>query len=257
MIEMGGFKDKDLIQDDCGKTKHRQYGQHKRPPRMQQRKNQRQRYLNKEEKRDMSAQELDFKLDDNGQVYVEQEPENQVLTFKDIVEIPSDVQDIKNYHDFKNDFNVQLEQSVNEIGNGFDIQVNQEQPKQDVVFDLSDVYVPQNKQQADVSNDDIILSEDEQQKEQTDPFADIFNSKSENEDTQEIPEQKQSDVEIEQDNTQTTTQESNDSIDQYLKMEIDDSKLSEQNKQKLDAFTDQQMDAFKKFLYQKKNGEQE
>ena len=135
---MGGFKDKDLIKDDCGLTKHREYGQHKRPPRMQQRKNQRERYLNKDEKKDMSAQELDFKLDDNGQVYVEEEPSNdQVLTFKDIVQMPNDVVDIRQYHDY----NVDLEQSLNDIGGGFDVQVNEYNKANPVQFDFVDTNI--------------------------------------------------------------------------------------------------------------------
>ena len=249
---MGGFKDKDLISDGCGLTKKREYGQHKRSPRMQQRKNQRQRYLNKDEKRDMSAQELDFKLDNEGQVYVDQEPKDQVLTFKDIVEMPSDVQDIKKYHDF----NVQLEQSVNDIGGGFNVQVNEEKPKQQVNFDFSDTYIKE-PQQADVSNDDIILSEDQENK-SDDPFADIFNDSDNKEEQTETTEQKseQTEENIEQTETQEEQDLSNDPIDEYLKMEIDDSKLSEQNKQKLDSFTDEQLDAFKKFLYDKKNSQE-
>lgn len=264
---MGGFKDKDLIQDDCGKTKHRQYGQHKRPPRMQQRKNQRERYLNKDEKRDMSAQELDFKLDDNGQVYVQQEPStNQVLTFKDIVQMPSDVQDIRKYHDY----NVDLEQSLNDIGGGFGIQVNQEKQQNPVQFDFVDTNIKQ-PQEADVSNDDLILSEQQDGGKQEDPFDAILNdnsdetSQEENTEQQTIEEDNKQEENTEQQNKQTTEQnndeeqnkeQSNDAIDEYLKMQIDDSKLSEQNKQKLDSFTEQQMDAFKKFLYQKRNNEE-
>jgi hypothetical protein len=35
VIVMSGFKDKDLMADGCGKTKHREYSDHQRPPRMQ------------------------------------------------------------------------------------------------------------------------------------------------------------------------------------------------------------------------------
>lgn len=254
---MGGFKDKDLIKDDCGLTKHRQYGEHKRPPRMQQRKNQRERYLNKDEKRDMSAQELDFKLDDNGQVYVQQEPStNQVLTFKDIVQMPNDVQDINKYHDY----NIDLQQSLNDIGGGFDIQVNQQNNAKPVQFDFVDTNIEQ-PQVADVSNDDLILSQQEQQTQQVDPFDAILQQNSGEEQTTEQPVEQQTTEEdpldnVQQEETQSTDQQSNDSIDQYLKMQIDDSKLSQQNKEKLDAFTEQQMDAFKKFLYQKRNNEE-
>lgn len=254
---MGGFKDKDLIKDDCGLTKHRQYGDHKRPPRMQQRKNQRERYLNKDEKRDMSAQELDFKLDDNGQVYVQQEPStNQVLTFKDIVQMPNDVQDINKYHDY----NIDLQQSINDIGGGFDIQVNQQNNAKPIQFDFVDTNIEQ-PQVADVSNDDLILSQQEQQTQQVDPFDAILQQNSGEEQTTEQTTEQQTTEEdpldnVQQDETQSTDQQSNDSIDQYLKMQIDDSKLSQQNKEKLDAFTEQQMDAFKKFLYQKRNNEE-
>ena len=260
---MGGFKDKDLIKDDCGLTKHREYGQHKRPPRMQQRKNQRERYLNKDEKKDMSAQELDFKLDDNGQVYVEEEPSNdQVLTFKDIVQMPNDVVDIRQYHDY----NVDLEQSLNDIGGGFDVQVNEYNKANPVQFDFVDTNIKQ-PQVADVSNDDLILSEQEQATEQEkDPFDAIFEQNNgEQQTTDEETVQQQTTQEDPLDNVeeQETTQEdtnseeqSNDSIDQYLKMQIDDSKLSQQNKEKLDSFTEQQMDAFKKFLYQKRNNQE-
>lgn len=260
---MGGFKDKDLIKDDCGLTKHREYGQHKRPPRMQQRKNQRERYLNKDEKKDMSAQELDFKLDDNGQVYVEEEPSNdQVLTFKDIVQMPNDVVDIRQYHDY----NVDLEQSLNDIGGGFDVQVNEYNKANPVQFDFVDTNIKQ-PQVADVSNDDLILSEQEQATEQEqDPFDAIFEQDSgEQQSTDEETVQQETTQEDPLDNVeeQETTQEdtnseeqSNDSIDQYLKMQIDDSKLSQQNKEKLDSFTEQQMDAFKKFLYQKRNNQE-
>lgn len=255
---MGGFKDKDLIKDDCGLTKHREYGQNKRPPRMQQRKNQRERYLNKEEKRDMSAQELDFKLDDNGQVYVQEEPStNQVLTFGDIVQMPNDVKDIKQYHDY----NVQLQQSLNDIGGGFGIQVNEETDAKPVQFDFVDTNIKQ-PQTADVSNDDLILSQEQQTQGQADPFDAIFEQNN-TEDQQVVEEQEttqQEETAVQQEELQeeTTeeTQQSNDSIDQYLKMQIDDSKLSEQNKEKLDSFTSQQMDAFKKFLYQKRNSQE-
>ena len=260
---MGGFKDKDLIKDDCGLTKHREYGQHKRPPRMQQRKNQRERYLNKDEKKDMSAQELDFKLDDNGQVYVEEEPSNdQVLTFKDIVQMPNDVVDIRQYHDY----NVDLEQSLNDIGGGFDVQVNEYNKANPVQFDFVDTNIKQ-PQVADVSNDDLILSEQEQSTEQEqDPFDAIFEQNSgeqqttdeetvQQETTQEDPLDNVEEQETTQEDTNTEEQ-SNDSIDQYLKMQIDDSKLSQQNKEKLDSFTEQQMDAFKKFLYQKRNNQE-
>ena len=260
---MGGFKDKDLIKDDCGLTKHREYGQHKRPPRMQQRKNQRERYLNKDEKKDMSAQELDFKLDDNGQVYVEEEPSNdQVLTFKDIVQMPNDVVDIRQYHDY----NVDLEQSLNDIGGGFDVQVNEYNKANPVQFDFVDTNIKQ-PQVADVSNDDLILSEQEQATEQEqDPFDAIFEQDSgkqqstdeetvQQETTQEDPLDNVEEQETTQEDTNTEEQ-SNDSIDQYLKMQIDDSKLSQQNKEKLDSFTEQQMDAFKKFLYQKRNNQE-
>ena len=259
---MGGFKDKDLIKDDCGLTKHREYGQHKRPPRMQQRKNQRERYLNKEEKKDMSAQELDFKLDDNGQVYVEEEPSNdQVLTFKDIVQMPNDVVDIRQYHDY----NVDLEQSLNDIGGGFDVQVNEYNKANPVQFDFVDTNIKQ-PQVADVSNDDLILSEQEQATEQEqDPFDAIFEQNSgeqqttDEETVQETTQEDPLDNVEEQETTQedtNTEEQSNDSIDQYLKMQIDDSKLSQQNKEKLDSFTEQQMDAFKKFLYQKRNNQE-
>lgn len=268
---MGGFKDKDLIKDDCGLTKHREYGQNKRPPRMQQRKNQRERYLNKEEKRDMSAQELDFKLDDNGQVYVQEEPStNQVLTFGDIVQMPNDVKDIKQYHDY----NVQLQQSLNDIGGGFGIQVNEETDAKPVQFDFVDTNIKQ-PQTADVSNNDLILSQEQQAQGQTDPFDAIFEQNNAEDqqvvEEQETTQQEESTVQQEDAQEETTeetqqeevqeetteeTQQSNDSIDQYLKMQIDDSKLSEQNKEKLDSFTSQQMDAFKKFLYQKRNSQE-
>ena len=269
---MGGFKDKDLMADGCGLTKRRQYGDHLRPPRMQERNNQRQRYLNKDEKRDMNQQELDFKLDDNGQVYVDEEPSNnQVLTFGDIVTMPAEVKNINQYHDFNTD----LQKSVNDIGGGFDVQVNQKKNQTPVEFDFTDTNVKQ-PQQADVSNDDIIFSDEQEDgKKEEDPFADLFNdnetTQNDNDENNEqntdetqktnendkdqnkqnVDQQISQEQNIEQ---EQNTEDANDGIDEYLTMEIDDSKLSEQNKQKLDSFTEQQMDAFKKFLYEKRNG---
>lgn len=244
VIDMAGGKDKDLMADGCGLTKKRQYGQNKRPPRTQQRKNQRERFLNKEEKKDMLN---DIKKQSNEMQ--DAISAKHISSFKDLVDVPQYVQDMCS---LKKDANIELEESLNDIGGGFDVQVNQYKEKSTCDFDLSDINIEGDQyKDADVSNDDIILSEQEQT--ESDPFADLLPADTE-EQVDETAEQS-----VEQEEEQSVEQEenaqgdTNDSIDEYLTMEIDDSKLSEQNKEKLDAFTSEQLDAFKKFLYQKKN----
>lgn len=267
---MGGFKDKDLMQDTGGKTKaQKNYGgQHKRPPRFKQRKKQRNRFLTKEEKTDMNiqsfenqeknisnAEQLDLQIGQDGQIYVNDQPTaNQVMSFSDLVNIPAEVKDIRNY----DDFNTSLNNSMNDDSR-YDVQLNEYADTKNIEmdsFDFKDDDSPQIVQQADVSNNDLILS---QQEEQSNPFDDLFSDQEEQseEDTQteEVDNTEQQNQQEETNVEQEESQDSNDAIDQYLNMQIDDSKLSQQNKKKLDSFTEQQLDAFKKFLYQKKNQE--
>ena len=264
---MGGFKDKDLMADTGGKTKvQKNYGgQNKRPPRMQQRKEQRNRFLTKENKVDMkqsfdsqekvkNAEQIDLQIGDDGLVYVNDQPSaNTVKSFSDLVNIPHQVKNIRDY----DDYNTSLNNSMNDDSR-YDIQLNDDVQTTDISmdsFDFKDDDSPQ-IQQADVSNNDVILSQEEEA-EQSNPFDSLFDDSSEDsqqENTQEETTTEQEET-VQQENAQEKTEESNDSIDEYLNMQIDDSKLSEQNKKKLDSFTDQQLDAFKKFLYQKKNQE--
>lgn len=269
---MGGFKDKDLMADTGGKTKvQKNYGgQHKRPPRFQQRNEQRNRFLTKENKVDMkqsfdsqkkikNAEQIDLQIGDDGLVYVnDQSSANTVKSFSDLVNIPQQVKNIRDY----DDYNTSLNNSMNDDSR-YDIQLNDGVRTTDISMDSFDFKDDDSPQlQADVSNNDVILSQEEEN-EQANPFDNLFNedssqnTQSENENTQSENAQGDNSVQqtTEQEDNTSETDESNDSIDEYLNMQIDDSKLSEQNKKKLDSFTDQQLDAFKKFLYQKKNQE--
>ena len=276
---MAGFKDKDLMKDTGGKTKvQKDYGgEHKRPPRLQQRKQQRNRFLKKEDKLDMNiestenqetkkfnGEQLDLQIGDNGQVYVQDEPSKKsVMTFSDLVNIPSQVKDIRDY----DDFNTAINNSMND-DTRYNIQLNEQNDNINNIqmdeFDFKDDDAPE-MQQADVSNDDLILSDEQEQSEESNPFDDLFNKEETSE--EETTEQNNTKEETSEESTEQQskqnesdkeekTEQSNDPIDEYLNMEIDDSKLSQQNKKKLDSFTSQQMDAFKKFLYQKKNSQE-
>ena len=95
MRRISVLKDKDLMSDTGGVTKTRKYGQHKRPPRVQQRDNFRKRYLDKEEKKDLCA-DMDLTVAENGQVYVndQNDKHNIYKSVSDYVGLPDSM---KNY----------------------------------------------------------------------------------------------------------------------------------------------------------------
>ena len=238
MDKISALKDRDLMSDTGGITKTRDYGEHKRPPRIQQRDNFRKRYLDKEEKKDLFA-DMNLTVSENGQVYVNDDnnKHNVYKTVSDYVGIPESLQQKK--------YDVALQDSLNKDLNLNDIQVNEQQNTQFAKFD--------NFSFDDIEEDNFEYSaQEEQEVETTDqenesnPFDDLFSGQTE-----------ESEQETQEESEQETQETTNDPIDEYLNLQIDDSNLSEQNKKKLDSFSSEQLDAFKKFLYENKIKQQE
>lgn len=244
--KISALKDKDLMADTGGITKTREYGDHKRPPRIEERDNFRERYLDKDEKKDITA-DIDLSVDENGQVYVDDKSgDKQVRKISDLVSVPEYVNPT---------FDVMIEDSMNKDNNYYEIPVNEENNDEFANFDsfsFSDDNLADEIEEA--SDDDIELADDEE----NNPFDDMFdNSEEENKSSDEpndddINSEQNSNSENEDEETNDSEETTNDGIDNYLNMEIDDSKLSEENKEKLDNFTSDQLDAFKKFLFENK-----
>jgi len=244
------LKDKDLMADTGGITKSRDYGDHKRPPRVDERDNFRERYLDKDEKRDLTA-DIDVSVDDAGHVYVDDKADkHEVHKMSDLVSVPEYVNPT---------YDVMLENSMNSDNNYYEIPMNEENNDDFASFDsftFADDNVDDEVEEAS-DEDNIEFAEDDNT---TNPFAGMFDSDDTSDDTDDPmdddPElgdntdDDMSDDSTDDDNSDEET--TNDGIDDYLNMEIDDSKLSEENKEKLDSFTSEQLDAFKKFLYDNK-----
>lgn len=249
--KISAIKDKDLMADTGGITKTREHGEHQRPPRVNERDNFRDRYLDKEEKKDLTA-DIDLSVDDSGQVYVnDNDNKHEVHKMSDLVSIPEYV---------NQSYDVMLENSMNSDNNYYEVPVDEENTDDFANFDsftFADDNVEDEVEEA--SDEDIEIAEDED----SNPFDGMFDTDDNSDDTEnpmsDDPEiDETSDDTLEDDETtdeeltDSDEESTNDGIDNYLNMEIDDSKLSEENKEKLDNFTPEQLDAFKKFLYENK-----